>query len=144
MGYRRKARELALQLLFHYEFNKETPDWRKDFWKDRAATDSVQGFADQLVSGVVQNQKTIDDLIEKHAEHWSLDRMTAVDRNVLRIAVYELMYVEEIPSKVTINEAIEIAKRYGDEGSGAFVNGILDHIIREEDSCLERGKRGIH
>jgi len=140
MGYRRKARELALQMLFHLEFNKDAQGWRDTFWQIHPAVSSVREFADRLVTGVIQNQKTIDDLIQKHAQHWTLERMTAVDRNILRMAIYELMAIEEIPVKVTLNEAIEIAKRYGDEVSGAFVNGILDHMVKEKDLILvEKG-----
>ncbi len=141
MGYRRKARELALQMLFHFEFNKEARDWRETFWRAHASPGPVEEFSNQLVSGILQNQKTIDELIEKHSQHWTLKRMTAVDRNVLRIAIYELIGMEAIPYKVTLNEAIEIAKRYGDEMSGSFVNGILDHIIKEEEVILSK-KRG--
>jgi transcription antitermination protein NusB len=141
MGDRRKARELALQMLFHLEFNKDDERWRKTFWEIHPATPSVRDFADQLVSGVAQNQKTIDGLIRKHAQHWVLERMTAVDRNIMRIAICELMVMDDVPVKVTLNEAIEIAKRYGDEASGAFVNGILDQVLKDADFILlERGE----
>ncbi len=133
MGDRRKARELALQMLFHLEFNKDDQRWRKTFWEIHPAPPQVQDFASQLVSGVIQDQKTIDGLIRKHAQHWALERITAVDRNMLRIAICELMVMEDIPVKVTLNEAIEIAKRYGDEMSGAFVNGILDQVVKDAD-----------
>lgn len=140
MGYRRKARELALQMLFHLEFNKDAQGWPDTFYQIHPAVASVRELADQLVTGVIQNQKTIDDLIQKYAQHWTLKRMTAVDRNILRMAIYELTAIEGIPIKVTLNEAIEIAKRYGDEVSGAFVNGILDRIVKERDLILvEKG-----
>jgi transcription antitermination protein NusB len=133
MGDRRRARELALQMLFHLEFNKDDERWRKTFWNIHPAAPSVRDFADQIVSGVIQYQKTIDDLIRKHAQHWALERMTAVDRNIMRIGICELMVMEDVPAKVTLNEAIEIAKRYGDEVSGAFVNGILDQVFKDAD-----------
>jgi N utilization substance protein B len=121
-------------MLFQLEFNKNAEDWREVFWQVHPAAATVREFADRLVTGVIQNQKTIDDTIRKHSQHWTLERMTAVDRNILRIAVYEMTLMENIPIKVTLNEAIEVAKRYGDEASGAFVNGILDHIVKEESS----------
>jgi N utilization substance protein B len=138
MGTRRKARELALQMLFQFEFNRDAPNGRAVFWEQHPAVPSVREFADRLVTGVIDQKKTIDELIEKHAEHWALDRMTAVDRNVLRLAIYELTAEPAVPAKVTINEAIDIARRYGDDRSGAFVNGILDHLIKEEPVLLAR------
>jgi N utilization substance protein B len=90
-------------------------------------------FAEQLVQGVLDHLTELDELLQRVADHWSVDRMAVVDRNVLRCAVYELLYLDEIPAKVTINEAIEIAKRFGSEESGAFINGILDKIIKSEE-----------
>jgi len=85
-------------------------------------------FAEQLAQGVLDHLPELDALLQRVADHWSIDRMAVVDRNVLRCALFELLYLDEIPAKVTINEAIEIAKRFGSEESGAFVNGILDRI----------------
>ena len=127
-------------MLFQFEFNKDTQNWRGIFWENHPAVPSVREFADRLVMGVIDNQKTIDELIEKHTEHWALDRLTAVDRNVLRMAIYELTGESSVPAKVTINEAIEIAKRYGDDRSSAFVNGILDHIVKQDPAPLEGRK----
>jgi len=90
-------------------------------------------FAEQLAQGVLDHLPELDELLQRVADHWSVDRMAVVDRNVLRCALYELLYLDEIPAKVTINEAIEIAKRFGSEESGAFVNGILDRIIKSEE-----------
>lgn len=132
MGLRRKSRELALQLLFQLDVNKDGPDWRKQFWKVHPAPPGVRAFADRLVDGVLANQVEIDRLIQKHALNWTLNRMSIIDRNILRCAVFEILMLSDVPVKVTINEAIEIAKRYSDEESGAFVNGILDHIVKEE------------
>jgi N utilization substance protein B len=81
---------------------------------------------------VLQHQEEIDRLIQKHALNWTIGRMSIIDRNILRCAVFELLKISDIPAKVTLNEAIEIAKRYSDEESGAFVNGILDHLVKEE------------
>ncbi len=87
-------------------------------------------FAKTLVEGVIQHRDAIDAEISKHAHNWAMDRLSVVDRNVLRIAVFELLYLEDIPPVVTINEAIEIAKQFGDDESGGFVNGILDGLLK--------------
>lgn len=132
MGYRRKSRELALQMLFQLDVNKNGPDLRKQFWELHPAPMEARAFAEALVDGVLKHQSDIDRLIRKHAQHWTINRMSIIDRNILRCAIFELLMLSDIPAKVTINEAIEIAKRYSDEEAGAFVNGILDHIIKEE------------
>src|SRR3989338_2249664 len=132
MGFRRKSRELALQMLFQLDVNKDGPNGRKQFWELHPAQQEVKTFAEQLVDGVLRHQEEIDGLIQKHALNWTLSRMSIIDRNILRCAVFELLVLQDIPAKVTMNEAIEIAKRYSDEESGAFVNGILDHIVKEE------------
>jgi N utilization substance protein B len=85
----------------------------------------------KLVEGVVANQEELDKLIRQHSEHWRLERMAAVDRNLLRLALYELLHVPEVPAKVVINEAVELAKKYGSEESGSFINGILDRVRQE-------------
>ncbi len=138
MGTRRKARELALQMLFHIEFNRDDSDWRATFWKSHGVSLPIQEFADQLVDGVLGSQKEIDDIIEKNAQNWTLSRMTAVDRNVLRVGTFELKFNKTAPPSVVINEAIEVAKRFGDQTSGSFVNGILDQIINEGEGILAR------
>jgi len=140
MGVRRKARELALQLLFQMEYNPDPRGIFSAFWRAYDVPPQVKDFANLLVQGVVDHLAEIDRLIEKNAEHWTPDRMATVDRNILRMAVFELCYLKEIPVRVSINEAIEVAKRYGNEGSGAFVNGILDRIFKEvsEKSAQER------
>jgi N utilization substance protein B len=88
-------------------------------------------FLDRLVRGVSTHREEIDRLIEGHSEHWRLERMPPVDRNILRIAAFELLYCEEVPPRVSVNEAVELAKRFGSEDSPAFVNGILDRIMTE-------------
>jgi N utilization substance protein B len=103
-----------------------------EFWAQRRAAPEVRSFAEALISGVDEHQREIDAIVARHAAHWSLDRMAAVDRNVLRLAVYELLYAREVPERVVLNEAIEIAKKYGADESGAFVNGILDHIVKHD------------
>lgn len=132
MGFRRKSRELALQMLFQLDVNKDGSIWRKHFWELHPAPPEVRIFADRLVDGVIENQGEIDRLIQKYALHWTIGRMSIIDRNILRCAVFELLILSDVPARVTINEAIEIAKRFSDEESGAFVNGILDQIVKQE------------
>ncbi len=100
----------------------------KSFWEDRAAPPEVQQFAESLVQGTLEHVGEIDRVITRSATHWSLARIAPVERNILRLATFELLYRDDIPERVAINEAIELAKLYGSEESGAFVNGILDQI----------------
>ncbi len=138
---RRKAREHALQLLFQLDIKKEKPSALilKRFWADQQADDEVKAFAEEIVKGTFRHLAEINKLICQCAKNWSLDRMAIVDRNVLRMAVYEVLYRMDIPTSVTINEAIEIAKKYGTEESGAFVNGVLDSVARVTGK-LDEGK----
>lgn len=132
MGKRRKARETALQALFQVDFHG--PDYRESldiFWKQQSLPSDSMEFANALVQGVISNMEDIDALIEAHSDHWKISRMSRVDRNILRLATRELTSFEEIPFKVTIDEAIELAKKFGTGESGAFINGILDHISRK-------------
>lgn len=157
MGSRREARERALQFLFQCDINppEDFEAALKLFWESQqlAATTSektsqtrdkppesstpapdpgvVRAFANDLIRGAWQHRTTIDALITKHAKNWDLSRMAVVDRNILRIAIYEMLYREDIPPVVSINEAVDIAKKYSTEDSGAFVNGILDKIRTE-------------
>jgi len=129
VGSRRKAREKALQILFQLDFRDDDIDAiRREFWSGSRAGQKVREFADKLVMGTYANRETIDNLIRSTVEHWSMDRLASGDRAILRCATYELMYMPEIPPKVTINEAIEIAKTFGTDESGRFINGILDKI----------------
>ncbi|HUJ16895.1 MAG TPA: transcription antitermination factor NusB [Nitrospirota bacterium] len=129
---RRKAREHALQILFQLDIRKEKPSASvlKHFWAEYPPDEEVKQFAEEIVRGAYKHITRINDLIHQCAKNWSLDRMSVVDRNVLRMAVYEILYRMDIPTSVTINEAIEIAKKYGTDDSGAFVNGILDSVAR--------------
>lgn len=129
---RRKAREYALQLLFQLDIKKEKPTTTlfKRFWADEAPDEEVRAFTEEIVKGTFKHLLTINEKIFASAKNWSLDRMATVDRNVLRMAAYEILYRMDIPPSVTINEAIELAKKYGTDESGAFVNGILDSIAR--------------
>ena len=138
MGTRRKAREYALQLLFQQDSSLGKIVSNENVALLLPAVKPVKDFVDHLVQGVTGHLSEIDSLIRKHTEHWSLERMALVDRNILRIAVFELLYLDDVPAKVTLNEAIEIAKRYGDGSSGAFINGILDKILGEEEKLLAK------
>jgi N utilization substance protein B len=129
---RRKAREFALQLLFQLDIRKEKPTATlfKRFWTEYEPDDEVRAFTEEIVKGTFKHLRTIDGKILASAKNWSLDRMASVDRNVLRMAAYEILHRIDIPLSVTINEAIELAKKYGTDDSGAFVNGILDNVAR--------------
>lgn len=129
MGKRHRAREHALMLLYELEFRDGAlPPLLEDFWRERAVLPEIREFAESLVRGTVEHLAALDALIAAHATHWSLARIAPVERNILRLAAYELLHRDDIPERVVINEAIELAKVYGSEESGAFVNGILDHI----------------
>ncbi len=133
MGNRHKAREFTLQLLFALDFNPQKIEKTTEmFWNDLSVPSEVRSFSDELVNGVHSKRDKIDDILAKYSENWTIDRMTGVDRNILRMAIFELLYKPEIPKNVTINEAVEIGKKFGSDDSGAFVNGILDRIARDE------------
>jgi N utilization substance protein B len=131
IGLRRRARECALQMMFQLDVTHDRRNLVERYWEVNPAAEAVKTFSNDLVSGCIEHLSEIDPLLEKYAEHWTLSRMSRVDRNVLRIAVYELLYREDIPARVTLNEAIDIAKKYSEEASGAFINGILDKILKE-------------
>ena len=102
------------------------------FWKENEATDDVKAFAERLVAGVLEKKKELDTLIGKYATNWKISRMPIVDRNILRAGVYELLWMDDVPAKVTVNEAIELAKSFGDDDASKFVNGILDQVLTKE------------
>ena len=137
MGYRRKSREYALQMLYQYDVSHQSAGLADGFWEDKEVMENIMEFANHLVDGVIKNIDKIDDMIRLSASNWSIDRMAVVDRNILRMSVFELFYIQDIPVKVTINEAIEIAKRFGEGESGSFVNGILDRIVKDHQEMLE-------
>lgn len=136
MGYRRKAREYALQMLYQYDISQQSSGLFDGFWSDKVVQDDIREFANNIVDGVIKNLSMIDEKIRLSASNWSVDRMAVVDRNILRMAIFELLYIRDIPAKVTINEAIEIAKRYGVEESGSFVNGILDRVVKDHQEII--------
>ena len=143
MGSRTRARECALQALYqldtsagdareavrgvmaHFEGDPETAG-------EKTADGETERFADELVRGVQSERAAIDELIQKSSTHWKLDRMARVDRNILRLAVYEILRRADVPVRVTLNEAIELGKKYGSEESSSFVNGVLDRVAHME------------
>jgi len=135
MGPRRKAREYALQMLFQWDITHDAVDQivANFFPNHPDESPAVADFARELLAGTVENVEHIDRLIQQHAEHWRLDRMAIVDRNLLRLATQEFLY--ETPKTVVINEAIEIARRYSSQESPQFINGILDSIKKELEHC---------
>jgi N utilization substance protein B len=133
VGRRRQGRELALQLLYELDVRGtgDPGEIAEDFWRRRAVPDEVRTFADGMARGTKAHQVKIDELIGRFAEHWDLDRMAMVDRNILRAGIFELLWMPEVPPKVAINEALEIAKKFSTEESTRFINGILDRVRRE-------------
>jgi N utilization substance protein B len=133
MGARRTGRERALQALYQMEMSALRPEealeaaWNAEPEPGQPDAEAHR-FALELVQGVVEHREQIDGLIETHSHNWRLDRMARIDRNVLRLAVFELKWREDIPKKVTLNEAVELGKAFGSEASSAFVNGLLDRI----------------
>ncbi len=131
MGSRRRGREYALQVLYQIDVtHREVGEALDLFWDNFASDVGARVFCERLVRGVIEHCNEINRLIERYAEHWKMSRMTQIDRNILRMAVYELVHCEDIPPKVTINEAVDIAQKFGSEDSGAFINGILDRIVQ--------------
>lgn len=133
MGTRRKSRELALQMLFQADLGKQPQEEvRSTFWKGRGEVAAdVQGFANDIFRVARERAPEIDKLIEAHAENWRMDRMAAVDRNILRAAVAELLGFPKTPRAVVINEAIEVAHKFSAPESAQFINGVLDSIGKE-------------
>lgn len=137
MGTRRKSRELTLQMLFQADMGKQEPDAvRTTFWAERSnVEDDVRGFAEDLFRVASERTGEIDGLIEKHAQHWRMDRMAAVDRNILREAVAEFLGYPATPRAVVINEALEIARKFSTPESVLFINGVLDSVGKELDEA---------
>lgn len=129
---RRHARQLALQLLFQMEFHENYREWVGDFWVNQTATTEEKDFASRIVEGVLAHRAELDAFIDQLAVEWTIDRMPVVDRNILRWSVYELIWEPDIPAKVTVNEALELAKRFADNDARRFINGILDHILQKD------------
>jgi transcription antitermination protein NusB len=132
MGPRRKAREYALQMLFQWDITKDSIEQIiSTFWENNEELQATMDFANTLAKRTIENVERIDGLIGRHAEHWRLDRMAIVDRNLLRLATQEFLFDKETPKNVVINEAIEIARRFSSQESPQFINGILDSIRKD-------------
>jgi len=132
MGIRRQGREAAFQLVYQLDLSGESYESSaEEFWLQTATPCQAREFTTSLVKGVFANMDRIDALLSEHSHNWKMHRMNAVDRSILRLGVYELIFCNETPTKVIINEAIEIGKKYGTAESGSFINGILDKISKE-------------
>lgn len=137
MGLRRRARECALQMLFQYDLSQPSlNDLFESYWNELTELreehrTEVPAFANRIVSGVITHLAALDLIISRHTEHWRISRMAVVDRNILRMAVYEFLYETETPRAVVINEAIEIARRFSTPEATQFINGVLDAVKRE-------------
>ncbi|SMC19654.1 NusB antitermination factor [Desulfacinum hydrothermale DSM 13146] len=130
MGLRRQARELALQVLYQMDFNQMAPERAFDLvCRCFEVAREPRAFAKLLVDGVCLHKEAIDQRLAEASENWRVERMSSVDRNILRIALYEMFHRDDIPPRVSINEAIELAKRFGTEDSRSFVNGVLDKLF---------------
>ncbi|MGC8916208.1 MAG: transcription antitermination factor NusB [Thermoanaerobaculum sp.] len=139
MGVRRRGRELALQMLYQHELSGASlEEMTVRFEELEQAPAQARDFAVALVRGVLAHRDEIDQAVAEQAEHWRLDRMAAVDRNILRLAIFELLFHPDTPPAVVIDEAVELAKRFGSEQSGPFVNGVLDGFLHR----LTRAAKG--
>lgn len=136
---RRLARELALQILFQLDIHGGPGYWMEDFWTRQPVPEGVRRHAESLCEGVRIHRREVDALISGAALHWKINRMSVIDRNIIRIALYELIWEDDVPAKVAVNEALELAKRYADDEARRFVNGILDHVLKEDPRL--HGKR---
>lgn len=139
MATRRRAREIALQLLYESDFGTErTAEHRDQFIKARMRNHkALTAFSKSLLVGVLEHREAIDAMLARHSANWAISRMAVIDRNILRLGCYEIVY-DKTPGRVVINEAIELAKRYGDRKSRGFVNGILDRIMSESQSTATK------
>lgn len=131
MGSRRKSRELALQMLFQYDLSGNDPEAIILTFDDlQKVKPAIRDFAIRIFLGTIRHMEELDELIVKQADNWRLSRMAVVDRNIIRMSVYEFLHETDTPKLVIIDEAIEIAKKFGTEKSGQFINGILDGILK--------------
>ncbi len=137
MGKRRLSRELVIQFLYLIEMNEgKIPDQLKLFWENHSAAEDVQSFSEDILQDIFDHKEAIDARLEKYSDNWTLSRMAVIDRNLLRMAASEILYSKTVPPKVAIDEAVEIAKRFGSEDSPNFINGILDRVLKEMNSDI--------
>ena len=138
MGKRRSSRELVIKFLYLVEMNEGDADaQRLEFWERNPCQPDIQGFADEILDNIFQHRNDIDSCVERFSENWTMSRMAVIDRNVLRLATSEILYGKTVPPKVVIDEAVEIAKKFGSGDSPQFINGILDRILRENPTDLK-------
>jgi N utilization substance protein B len=140
MGSRRQARECALQILFQYDIHGRPGFWLDEFWKSLQTDEDTKIFAEQIVAGVLQRKAEIDATLARYATNWKVSRMPIVDRNILRAGLYEFFWMDDVPAKVTLDEAVELAKSFGDEEASKFINGVLDKVLASEPK-LEAKRR---
>lgn len=139
MGKRRSSRELALKFLYQSELNAgDFDEQMSQFLEISPVQEDVRKFMVDLLESITHSKKEIDELLEKSSENWSLSRMTVIDRNILRIATAELLFHKDVPPKVVIDEAVEIAKKFGSEDSPDFINGVMDRIKKEVELAESR------
>ena len=138
MGIRRQSRICALQLLFQWDIHGSTEHWLADYWTQHPTAPEVREFAEQIVEGVMERHDELDALIGKLAVNWKVARMPIVDRNILRMGLYELLWLPDVPAKVTMNEAIELAKQFADDETKRFVNGILDKVLKDDPRLADK------
>ncbi|MBI3931918.1 MAG: transcription antitermination factor NusB [Acidobacteria bacterium] len=144
MGKRTKARECAFQMLYQWDITREPIDRVIEaFWRVRSTTDETRGRAERLARGARQHVEAIDEAVTAAATHWRFDRIAGVDRNILRLATYELMMEPETPAPVVLDEAVEMAKRFGEADSPAFVNGVLDGVMRRVRGGEGKEAKGV-
>ena len=143
MTTRRDAREWGLQLLFAIDLNPpdEVDSVLEHFWSDKDVGDKPRAFAERLVRGVVENREELDAALREYADNWDVGRMGVVERNVMRMALFELLHCDDIPPVVTINEAVDIAKYFSTSESGRFVNGILDRVRKTLKRPARKGAK---
>jgi transcription antitermination protein NusB len=144
MGSRRESREIALQFLYQWDTQSKYPvtqsESLKYFWAMQDFNTGAKKFAEELVKGLLEHKEAVDTKIKAYAENWEFHRIAVVDRNILRLAIYELLFRDDIPPVVSINEAIELAKKFSTEDSGRFVNGVLDRVKKDLSRPLRTAK----
>lgn len=138
MGTRHQARERALQILFQHDIHGKADVHLDEFWREYQVSDESKEFAERLVQGVLAHKKELDATIGKYATNWTVSRMPVVDRNILRAGLYELLWLNDVPAKVTMDEAVELAKSFGDHDASKFVNAVLDKVLATETRLAEK------
>ncbi len=138
MGRQRRFRELAVQVLFHMEFNPDNGEEAFELiCQNFSSPGKKRSFAKELVSGVCENKEELDKMISRSSRNWRMDRMPLLDRCILRLAAFEILYRDDIPPKVSIDESVEMGKKFGGEDSGSYINGVLDNIY---NTLIQKGR----